>query len=96
MATLTAPIRWLGHTVRGLTGLRPALPGRSVKGFAPESAIRRFRRFRRPPWPDWPGWPGEGGGSGGVREPRRPRGNPPAGAMALSEPSGQEPTDLTR
>lgn len=82
MATLTAPIRWLGHTVRSLTGHKHTIPGISGK-------VIRSRWQRRPPWPDEEGW-------GGVREPRRPRRTPPAGAMALPEPTGQEDTDLTR
>ena len=70
MATLTAPIRWLGHTVRNVRR-RPG--GRDSK-----------------PWP-WsqPGWDDEGEGGGGVREPRRPKRTPPAGAMALPEPTGE-------
>ena len=73
MATLTAPIRWLGHTVRSVRTVRKR----------PSGARGR-----------WP-WPGSGPGSGdedggsGVREPRRPKRNPPAGAMALPEPTGE-------
>ncbi len=84
MATLTAPIRRLGHTVRGLAGLGLAVP-RTVLGPV-------VRNRRRPPWPAWP--PEEQGG-GGVREPRRPRPTLPAGAMALPEPTA-EPSDSLR
>ena len=72
MATLTAPIRWLGHTVRNVR-IRPG--GRGGKS------------------PFGPGWlrggGDEGDGRGGVREPRRPKRTPPAGAMALPEPTGE-------
>ena len=71
MATLTAPIRWLGHTVRNVR----KRPGGGRAGAS---------------WPGWnPGWGEQDGGPGGVREPRRPKGNPPAGAMALPEPAGE-------
>jgi hypothetical protein len=71
MTTLTAPIKWLGHTVRHVR-IRPTGPrGRSL-----------WQRFG----PDR----GEEDGRGGVREPRRPKSNPPAGAMALSEPTGEK------
>jgi hypothetical protein len=88
MTTLTAPIRWLGHTVRSLTGLKPALPKRRFAMPAAASGST-LRRRRKPPWPDEEGW-------GGVREPRRPSRTPPTGAMALPEPTDQERTDLTR
>ena len=71
MATLTAPIKWLGHTVRNV---RKGPGGRRRGSF-------------------WPGSGPAGGGEdgwGGVREPRRPKGNPPAGAMALPEPTGEK------
>ncbi|HEX4789116.1 MAG TPA: hypothetical protein VH372_11680 [Actinospica sp.] len=88
MATLTAPIRWLGHTVRSLTGFTHALPMPRL-GFATmASKSRPIRSWRKPPWPDEEG-------RGGVREPRRPRRTPPTGAMALPEPTGQERTDLS-
>lgn len=77
MATLTAPIRWLGGAFRGAVGLGPTAP----------PTVGRFRR--RPPWPDEEG-------RGGVREPRRPKRTPPAGAMALTEPTGTESTDASR
>ena len=70
MATLTAPIKWLGHTVRNVR-LRPGVP--------------RWRSS----WPDFGPGAGEDG-RGGVREPRRPKSNPPAGAMALPEPTGEK------
>ena len=87
MATLTAPIRWLGHTVRILTGINLTRQGRGLA--LPVRAGRTFRRSRKPPWPDEEGW-------GGVREPRRPRRTPPTGTMALPEPTGEQRTDLTR
>ena len=73
MATLTAPIRWLGHTllsVRRKPGRHSGPPGR---------------------WYDENGW-------GGVREPRRPKRTPPAGAMALPEPTTEsgEPEGIAR
>ena len=71
MATLTAPLKWLGHTVRTVR-IRPA-------GFRGRSLWQRFGPGR-----------GEGDGRGGVREPRRPKPNPPVGAMALPEPTGEE------
>ena len=70
MTTLTAPIRWLGHTMRSVR--RPARP--TFGGGRP------------------PGWyrdDGDNDGPGGVREPRRPKPNPPAGAMAIPEPSSE-------
>lgn len=76
MTTLTAPIRWLGHAARGLTEFGLALP-RTVIG-----PVVRMRR--RPPWPR-----PDATGGGGVREPRRPKPRPPAGAIALSEPTGE-------
>lgn len=70
MATLTAPIRWLGHTMRAVR-VRPGAR----------------RGFGSGPPGSWSRGTDEGDGWGGVREPRRPRGTPPAGAMALPEPT---------
>jgi len=78
MTTLNAPIRRLGHAVRGLAELGLAVPHAVV---APVARMRR-----RPVWPR--PWPPEAE-AGGVREPRRPKPQPPAGAIALSEPAGE-------
>jgi hypothetical protein len=71
MVTLTAPIKWLGHTVRNVR-VRPG----GIRG--------------RSPWPDFGPGRGEEDGRGGVREPRRPKSSPPAGAMALPEPTEEK------
>ena len=73
MGTLTAPIRWIGHTMRAVR-TRPG-GGRRGPGGLPGG------------WPRGFGADDDGDGSGGVREPRRPKRNPPAGAMALPDPA---------
>lgn len=85
MSTLTAPIRRIwqaAHHSMALANL--TLPGaarRQMHSAGRAKAVKRYSR-RRPPDEDWGG---EGGS--GVREPRRPGPNPPAGVMALDEPT---------
>jgi hypothetical protein len=78
MTTLSAPIRRLGHAVRGLAVLSLAVP------HAVAVAVPVARMRRRPPRPRPPD-----AEDGGVREPRRPKPQPPVGAIALSEPADE-------
>lgn len=84
MSTLTAPIRRIwqaAHHTMAVAGLTlPRAGRRQMKSVGRAKATRRGSLR-------WP--PDEEGGEGGsgVREPRRPGPNPPAGVMALDEPT---------